>query len=765
MAADPETPGGSVLGHPVRRREDPRLITGAGKFVDDVEVGPDHLFACFVRATMAHARIISIDLKEASKALGVSGAFAADSFGLAPRKSHFGLPDAFDRPPLATGVVRFVGEPVAVVVAESRAEAVDAADLVSVEYEPLIPVVDAIHALRPEAPVIFPKARTNVCHHIELGLPDEDALEGAEVRLALEFHNQRVAAVPMEPNGVVAVPAHDGTELTVWASCQSTIAVRDSIAASLGMAPERIRVVAPDVGGGFGAKMSLYPEQVVVAALALRTNRPVRWAETRSENLVNMVHGRAQIQWLELAATNDGHIIGLSVNAVQDAGAYPAIGAWLPTLTGTMLSGVYRIPHIRFVCDSVVTNTTPVASYRGAGRPEAAALLERAMDILAARVGVDPVEIRRRNYLHPTEFPLVTVVGGHYDSGDYGAALDRLLEMAGYENLRKRQQRRRNADDPILLGIGLSSYVEMTGGGGPREYGGIRIFPDGRVKVAAGTVANGQGHETTYAQLVSALLNVPMQAIEVIQADTMQVPYGYGTVGSRSMQMGGVAVHMATLKVIQQGREALSEQLEVDPADIEVVPGGLQVRGTPGSRVGWAQVAEAVGVDGLKAETDFDLPGRTYPFGAHLAVVEVDSETGQVRLIRHVAVDDCGRILNPRLVEGQQHGGIAQGVAQALFEEVIYDGQGTPQSASLLDYIVPTANELPILEAGRTITPTPLNPLGVKGIGESGTIGAGPAVHNAVLDALAPYGIIHLDMPLTPEKVWTSIHKGIKRVS
>jgi carbon-monoxide dehydrogenase large subunit len=683
--------------------------------------------------------------------------FTDEWLGLRPTKGFPGVPDPFVRSYLARDVVRFVGEPVAVVVAETRGQAADAAEAVLVDYEPLAAVTDLETAAR-DGVVLFPDAGTNRCYQVAYG--DGDALDGAEEVIRLHFVNQRLAPVPLEPNALVAAPDEETGGLRVWASSQGPFRVRDAVAAAAGLDRAQVRVVAPDVGGGFGAKMNVYPEQVVVSLLASRLGRPVRWAETRSENIVNMVQGRGQVQELELGARADGTLVGLRVRLLADAGAYPGLGAWLPTFTGMMLSGVYAIPRIDYRADSVVTNTTPISAYRGAGRPEAASLIERAMDLLARRLGIDPVELRRRNFIQPDAFPLKTTAGADYDSGEYAKSLDRALELAGYEELRRDQAERRARGDRLLLGVGVSVYVEVTGGGSPVEFGSVEVRPDGRLLVLAGTSSHGQGHETTYAQLVADRFRVPMEQVDVVHSDTARVPRGEGTVGSRSMQMGGAAIELACREVLIQARSLAAEQLEADPGDLEVADGGVRVRGVPSSALSWADLAARAGEAQLAAAIDFKQVGRTFPFGAHVAVVEVDAETGEARLVRHIAVDDCGNVLNPLLAEGQQHGGIAQGVAQALFEEMVYDADGNPRTASLLDYGFPTANELPRFETDRTITPTHLNALGVKGIGESGTIGSTPAVHNAVLDALGHLGVEHLDMPLTPEKVWRAIRQA-----
>ncbi|HZV50513.1 MAG TPA: xanthine dehydrogenase family protein molybdopterin-binding subunit [Candidatus Dormibacteraeota bacterium] len=747
---------GSVLGHPVRRREDPRLVTGAGCYVDDVPV-ESGFFAVFVRSTVAHARLRGIDTSPAERMPGVIGVFTADALGLPAEKGFPGVPDDFVRPPLAKEVVRFVGEPLAVVVAGSRAQAVDAAAAVTVDYEPLPAVVDPEAAVAEGAPLLFPSAGTNVCYRVEAGQTDQDVLAEAEVVVRARMVNQRLAPVPLEPNGLVAAPDPESGGLKVWASCQGAFQVRDAIAAAVGLEPSKVRVIAQDVGGGFGPKMMVYPEQVIVAVLAARLGRPVRWVETRTDNLMTMGQGRGQVQEVELGARRDGTFVGMRVRVLADAGAYPGLGAWLPTFTGMMVSGVYRIPRIDYRATSVVTNTPVVTAYRGAGRPEATSLIERVVDMMAAELGLDPAELRRRNLFRPEEFPLTTATGGGYDSGDYARALDQALELARYQELRREQAARRERGASRLLGIGLSTYVEVTGGGAPQEHGSVEVRPDGSVLVLSGTGPTGQGHATTYAQLVAERLGVPMERVEVVYSDTGRVPSGYGTVGSRSMQMGGAAIAVACSELIDRARQLAAELLEADPADIEITEGGLGVRGVPTRAVPWSEVAARAGEGGLVARVDYRQQGFTFPFGAHVAVVEVDVETGEARLVRYVAVDDCGHVLNPLLAEGQVHGGIAQGAAQALFEEVVFDAEGNPRTTSLLDYGMPTANELPAMELGRTVTPTPLNPLGVKGIGESGTIGSGAAVQNAVVDALAHLGIRHLDMPLTPEKVWNAI--------
>jgi carbon-monoxide dehydrogenase large subunit len=757
---------GSILGSAVRRREDPRLVGGQGRFVDDLPP-QGGLHAVFVRSPVAHARLTGLDVSAASRVPGVVAALGAAELGLPARLSFAVMPEAFARPPLASDTVRFVGEAVAVVVAETRGSAADGAQAVAADYEPRPVLATPADAAAEGAPLLFPQHGGNLAFEVAFG-GDEDVLAGADVIVRGRLVNQRLAAVSLEPNAVLAAPDEETGGLRLWASTQSPFQVRDFVADCLGLPESAVRCTAPDVGGGFGAKLAVYPEQAVVAALALRLGRPVRWIESRSESFVAMTQGRGQVQEFELGAGRDGELVGLRARVLADAGAYPGQGAFLPYLTGQMLAGVYRIPRIDYSARVYVTNTTPTGAYRGAGRPEAAALVERAMDMLAAELGIDPAALRRRNLISPDAVPHPTATGASYDSGDYGGALDRALRLAGYDELRAEQRRRREAGERKLLGIGLSTYVEVTAVGSPTEFASVEAAADGGFVVLVGTASHGQGHETTYSQIVAGTLGVAPDAVRVVEGDTGLVPRGDGTSGSRSVQLGGSAVLEASRALLERSRRLAGDLLEASPEDIVTLGDGrLGVRGAPGSGLGWAELAAAAierGEAPLREEHDA-FAESSYPFGAHVAVVEVDQETGEARLVRHVAVDDCGTQVNPKLVEGQVHGGIAQGAAQALFEEVVYDADGTPLSATLLDYGVPTANELPAFETGSTVTPSPLNPLGAKGIGESGTIGSTPAVQNAVVDALAHLGVRHLDMPLTPERVWRAVrHLSARRV-
>ena len=747
----------TVLGHRVERREDPGFLTGAADYLEDV-AGEGALHAVFVRSALAHARITGIDTSEAAAMPGVHSVVTGADLGLPPARA-FGRQPALARPRLAVERVRYVGEPVVVVLAEARALAVDAADAVVVDYDPLPAVVDPVAAAEDGAPILFPDHGSNVVFD-----GDGSASEGADgsffadadVVVRARFVNHRVAPVPLEANGCLAVP-EDGGRLTVWASTQSVFGVRREVARALGMDEDQVRVRTAAVGGGFGAKGGAYPEQVVVAALARRCGRPVRWHETRSENLVVMTHGRGQVQDVELGARRDGTITGLRVRALADTGAYSARGAFIPMVTQFMASGAYRIPRIEFRPVVVVTNTTPTGPYRGAGRPEAAALVERAVDLLADELDIDPVEVRRRNFIPPDAFPHRTATGAVYDCGDYGRALDEALRLAGYDALRRDQRTRRASGDGRLLGIGVSVYVEVSGRGG--EYGALRVEPDGTITVVTGSSPHGQGHETAWSQIAASVLGVPMERVRVVHSDTALVPRGIGTFGSRSLQLAGTAVYRAAEDVLQQARDLAASLLEADPADVVVFDDGrMGVAGTPASGRSWAELAAAAEQSGrrLSAEVDVDQDG-TFPFGAHVAVVEIDRDTGLVELRRHVAVDDCGRVVNPLLAEGQVHGGIAQGIAQALFEAVVYDADGTPRTTTLADYAFPSAAELPSFEVAHTETPTPRNPLGAKGIGESGTTGSTAAAWNAVIDALEPFGVRHLDPPFTPERVWRAM--------
>ena len=766
---------GSILGNAVVRLEDPALLTGAGKYVDDLDA-PGAARVVFVRSSVAHGSLLSVDVDAARAMPGVLAVYHAggDDLGLAPFQGFAMLPETFNRPVFARDRVRFVGDIVAAVVAETNAQGVDAAEAVVVDVDPLPVVVTQAAATAPDAPLLFPDNGSNVCFATAFGAED-DPLEDAEILAEVDMVSQRLAGVPMETNGCVMVPGEPAGGITCWISHQAPHSVHPAFAAVLGLEPEAVRVVCPWVGGGFGPKAAMYVEYLVAAAAALQLGRPVRWAETRSENMVNLVHGRDYVMKAKLGLTAEGRITGLDASVVASAGAYPAIGAVLPMLTQMMSVGVYDIPKVRFAGTTVVTNTTPVGAYRGAGRPEATQLIERVLDVAADQLGIDAAEIRRRNFIDPAAFPLTTLTGASYDSGEYAKALDAALAAAGYEELRAEQARRRADGDRMLLGIGVSTYVEVTAPLGLHtEYGAVEIHDDGTASMAVGTSSHGQGHHTAFAMVASDVLGIPMDKIRLVNSDTAAVPRGSGTLGSRSLQTAGNAVFAASKEVLARARQIVAHQLEASPDDIVTGEGGLHVTGVPGRVVSWQEVAVAsrdadrlpddLEPGLLRHEGDFDGTGSTFPFGAHVSVVEVDSETGRVFMQRHIAVDDCGRILNPLLVRGQQHGGIAQGAAQALFEWVQYDDDGNPLTATLMDYMIPSATEFPSFEVSNTETDSPRNPLGAKGIGESGTIGSTPAVQNAVVDALSHLGVTHIDMPCAPERVWRAIESAPVRL-
>ena len=749
-----------MVGQRIRRREDPRLLRGRGLFVDDLRLD-GALHATFVRSPWAHARVTGIDTSELDSAQVFTDADLG--LGRSAPGPFLALDDYWHRPYLAGDKVRFAGETVAVVLADSRGASADAAELVMVDYEPLPVVTDAARAVDSDV-LLFEQAGTNVCLERPPETSDDELLDGCEVVIDGVVTSQRISACPIEPRATVAHRGEDG-RLTMWLSTQTPHSDRDALAAALGMEPQEIRVRAPDVGGGFGSK-GLSTEDVVLAKLALLTNRPVRWTETRSENLTTMGHGRGMRIEFRLGGSHDGAIEALRLKIVADAGAYPGIGAFLPNLTALMGSGVYRIPKIDAEVTATVTNTTPTGPVRGAGRPEATQAVERAIDTFAAELELDPAEVRRRNFIEPQQFPFTTASGATYDCGEYSKALDMALERAGYEQLRAEQARRREQRSPRQLGIGLSTYVEITNGISEKEFGAVEITAGGEAIVKTGSFSHGQGHQTTFAQIVADRLGIPLERITVLKGDTDVVARGTGTYGSKSVQIGGVAAGQASDRVVQRGKELAAEQLEASPEDmvLDLEAGRFHVAGAPQSGLDWRELAgrlaERDQLSELGAEVDLDESNPSFPFGAHIAVVEVDIETGSVALQRMVTVDDAGRIINPLLAEGQVHGGVAAGIAQALFEQIAYDEEGNPLNANMVSYAMPGPTELPSFETNSMETLTPVNPIGAKGIGEAGTIGATPAVHNAVIDALAPFGIRHIEMPLTSERVWCALREA-----
>ena len=753
----------SILGTRVVRTEDPLFLTRGATYTDDLvdERLTGALHATFVRSQVAHGRVLSVDAGEARTAPGVVAVVtAADLEDLEPLPAGLPMvPPAMQRPWLASDTVRFVGEPIAVVLTEERYQGEDAAELVAVDIDPLPAVVSTADAAKDEV-LLFPEAGTNVMATFGKPAP-EDFFDGCEVVVRRPMVNQRVAPVPLETRAAAAVWGDDG-RVTIFCSNQGAQQAKGQIAGWLGLDPAMVHLITPDVGGGFGAKIGADPEFALVAWLARLVGRPVRWAESRSENMVGMVHGRGQDQVVTIGGRRDGTIEAYSLVVNQDAGAYPRLGVVLPSLTRLMAPAVYAFPKVHAYARTLATNTTSIGAYRGAGRPEATAAVERAIDVFAAEIGMDPAEVRRKNLLPPFDRPHTTPTGAVYDSGDYPAALERVLEAAGYAELRAEQARRRERGDVRQLGIGLSVYVEITGadnGLGAAESASLEVHPDGTATVLTGTSPHGQGHATTWAMLASEQLGIPDEKITVLHGDTDRIPRGGGTMGSRSLQHGGAAVHQAAVELVELARQRAAEVLEADPADLEVdvASAGIAVRGTPGIGVTFAQLAER---EPLLVDTRFTAAGPTFPFGAHLVVVEVDVESGKAEVVRVVTVDDAGTIVNPLLADGQRHGGIAQGVAQALLEEVVYDADGNPQTSTLADYPFVSATELPSFELVEMATPTPMNPLGAKGIGEAGTIGATPAVHNAVVDAVSHLGVRHVDMPATSMRVWRAIQEA-----
>jgi carbon-monoxide dehydrogenase large subunit len=751
---------GSILGNRVRRVEDPELIDGRSTYVDDLRI-PGTTHAVFVRSPLAHATVTHIDTSNAERSPGVVAVHTAATLGRDWVPSFADVHELVGHGPLADGVVRYVGDPVALVVAETRAQAVDAAELVDVDYDLLDVVVDMEEALAPGAPLQFPEIGSNVAESVRALHPpgSGDALADAEVVVRARIESQRVATAPIEGNAILVDPRPVGdTLLTAYVSTQHPHLTRNLLARYTGLTKQQLRVITPHVGGAFGGKAGISFTHGAIVAAARALGRPVAWTETRTEAMLSM-HGRAAVQFAELGLTRDGRITGLRARNVGDCGAYAGFGGTLVVGPGhIMAQGPYEIPKIDYSAIASMTNTAPNGAFRGAGRPEATAMLERLMDLAAHELGLAPEEIRRRNLIPKDAFPYTTRTGQTYDVGDYQAALEEALRVADVDALRAEQARRIAAGEEKLLGIGVSTYVEITGFGG-KELGSVRIEADGSATVMSGTSAHGQGHATSFAMIVADRLGIPIEQIRYVQSDTGLVPTGGGTGGSRSLQLGGSAVAAAASAVRDQARALAAELLEAAPDDLDLTDTGFTVSGVPGTAVGWPQLAAAAEERGTPLHAQLDVPqdGATFPFGAHVSVVEVDIETGRVVPLRHVAVDDCGRVLNPVIVEGQQHGGIAQGMSQALWEQFLYSEDGQPLTSTFADYQMPTAADTISFEVSNTETPTHLNELGAKGIGESGTIGSTPAVQSAVVDAVRHLGVRHIDIPCTPERVWRAV--------
>jgi aerobic carbon-monoxide dehydrogenase large subunit len=794
-----------TVGKPIKRTEDPRLIQGLAHYVDDIRL-PDTLHAMFVRSIYAHARIKGIDTSAALKLPGVLAVYTGkDTQKIGPVPCGAAIPDMKvpDHRVLATNKVYWVGHPVAVVVAENKFAARDAVDAVQVDYEELPVVLDEEKAADAKSPVIHEQFGTNIAYKLTAGEGDiEAALKAADKVIKQKILNKRLAPVAMEPRGVLARYYPGEQELTLWTSTQIPHLARTQIAIMLGMPENKLRLIAPEVGGGFGSKLNVYAEEAVVGWISMQTGRPVKWIETRRENLQATIHGRGQTGYVEIGCKKDGTITGLRYNVFADMGSYfqlltPAI----PTLTGLMLSGCYRIPAIQMNVTATFTNKMSTDAYRGAGRPEATYVVERAVDLIAAELGMDPVDVRRKNFPAPSEFPFKTATGLFYDSGNYQGALDKAMKIANYAKLREEQKKARK--EGRLVGIGVSTYVEICALGpsaampaGGWESATVRIEPTGKVTILTGASPHGQGEETAFAQIAADELGVSVNDSTVIHGDTAIVQYGIGTFGSRGLVVGGTAVYMAIQKLKEKAGKIAAHLLQCEAtvySDGKFCESAAKAKGAtasvpepvvpmgqapaaalpepkPGGKTVTLQeialaahLAKNLPVDmepGLSATAFYEPKNFTFPFGTHIALVEIDRETGEIDFQRYVAVDDCGNQINPMLVHGQVHGGICQSFGQALYEEVVYDENGQLVTGTLMDYALPRAAMLPHFELDSTVTPSPVNPLGAKGVGEAGTIGSTPCVVSAIVDALSPFGIRHIDMPVKPENIWQIIRKN-----
>jgi aerobic carbon-monoxide dehydrogenase large subunit len=764
-----------LMGAEVKRKEDPRLVTGTSSYVDDIAIPGLH-YVAFVRSPHAHARVGTIDTTAAAKRAGVFKIVTGQDIRAHCQPIPLGGPSAeggggaettsgLRHYPLSIGRVRYVGEPVAAVIATSQSAAADGAADVVVDWEVLPAVADQLAAMAAGAPQLFEDAPKNIEHEtsIKAGEPDAAFAKAPKV-VKQRMVSQRLCGVPMEPRAALAAPDPASGGLTLWSTHQAPHMLRNDVAACLGVEQNLVRVIAPEVGGGFGVKFGIYPEDVTLSVIAKLFRVPVRWTETRVEHMTSTTHGRAQVTDLEAAVEADGTITAFRMHVVADIGAYP-IFTFIPDLTLLMGVGVYKVANVDLKSTCIFTNSTPVAAYRGAGRPEAAYYLERLVDVVAQELGKPPEEIRRKNFIPPSAFPYTTPTGQKYDSGEYDRALGKALELAGYQKLRAEQKDRVNGGDRKLLGIGMAVYVEMCGFG-PFESAVVRVEPGGGVTAFTGTSSHGQGHETTFAQIISDHLGVDFDKVVVRHGDTLNTPMGNGTGGSRSLAVGGSAIIGATLKVQEKARRIAAHMLEAAADDVVFEAGRYQVKGVPAKALTIAEIAPKAYAEGLPEGIEYGLeatdffrpPQLVYPFGAHVAVVEVDRDTGRVRVRDFISVDDCGVRISPMLVAGQVHGGLAQGIAQALLEEMVYDADGQLVTGSLMDYAVPHADDLPMFTTDQTVTPTPFNPMGAKGIGEAATIGSTPAIVNAVVDALKHVGVRHLDMPLRPERVWRALH-------
>ncbi|MBN9620995.1 MAG: xanthine dehydrogenase family protein molybdopterin-binding subunit [Actinobacteria bacterium] len=792
MTSVQDRPAGEI-GKARRRKEDAHLLTGRTTWTDNHTL-PGMLHLAILRSPMAHARIVSIDTSEAARRPGVvavlTGQDVKDVQGDVPCAWPV-TPDMVNpgAPSLAVEQVNFAGECVAVVAARSKAAAQDALEGIDVEYEPLPPVLDMDEAIKDGSPLVHPNTTSNKSYTWAFesgaagtGEPIEAALADAEVTVRRRFVQQRLIPAFMEPRSVVVQPS--GDNITVWSATQIPHILRVMLALTLGLPEQKVRVIAPDVGGGFGGKIPVTPEEIIAVLVARRLNKPVKYTESRSESLMSAHHGRDQLQDITITAKRDGTVTGLDVHLLADMGAYlRLVGPGVPVLGAFMFNAIYKFPAYRFVCDGIFTTKTPTDAYRGAGRPEATFAIERIMDELAHELGLDPMELRRKNWIRHEEFPFTTVCGLTYDSGNYEAATDKALDLIGWDELAAERDRRRAEKDPVQLGLGISTFTEMCGlapsrvlgsldyGAGGWEYASVRMLPTGKVEVVTGSSPHGQGHETAFAQIVADKLGVPWADVEVLHGDTASAHKGLDTYGSRSLAVGGIAIVKAADKVIEKARRIAAHLLEANEDDLDFEGGTFRVKGSPGAEVGIGDVALATfaahnlpdGVEpSLDSDATYDPENFSFPHGTHLCAVEVDTETGFTKIRKYVCVDDVGTPINPLIIEGQVHGGLAQGIAQALFEEAVYDDAGNLTTGTFVDYTLPSAADLPSFITDRTETPSTSNPLGVKGVGEAGTIASTPAVVNAIVDALRPFGVNDIRMPATPERVWRAIQGGAR---
>ena len=749
-----------------KRVEDPRLVRGEGQYVDDLRL-PGTVDVAFVRSEYGHARITRVDLSAAKRAPGVIAVWDGSNVKDVPRLPNnvpFPEKHVSPLPPLALDKVTLAGYPIAAVVATDRYAARDAAALIEVDYEPLPTVISAEKALEPDAPILWPELGTNVAYHFSKEGGDVDGtFANAEHTLSLRLQHPRLSQVPMEPRAILASYDREQDLLTVWRSTQSPFGNRGMLAQVLKRPADTIRVIAPDVGGAFGAKSAIYPDELTAVLLAMELGVPVRFIATRMEDQLLMLQGRDQVNLVDVAFDSQGVISGLKVKIIHNVGGvlmHPQ--ATPPGRVADYATGAYGIKAFRADAYAVYTNTGPVGPYRGAGRPEAAYVAERAIEEVARTLGLDPIEARTRNFIAPEQFPFTTAQGSLYDSGDYNLATRRALEMAGYEQLREEQRQARERGE--LMGIGVATTIEVSGFGA--EYGSVEIQADGSVVARTGSSSHGQGHETSFAQVVADRLGVPFESIRVLHGDTSETPQGGGTGGSRSLVTGGSAMVKASDKVIEKAVKVAAALLEVSPEDLSYVRGGVEVTGAPEQRLELAAIAQAAergvglpeGESGLKDDIQFEVDGAAIPFAASIAVVKIDRDTGRVTIDKFVVVDDIGTVVNPLIVYGQIAGGLTQGIAEALYESMEWDADGQPLTATLADYAVPTAHMVPHYDLAMTVTPSPFNPLGAKGVGESGCVSAPPSITNAILDALSPLGITDLAMPFTAHKLWTAIN-------